>query len=319
MVSTPEEVWEEFENKKISQDTALELLITLVEKSRNEEVRIKAIKILNRLNFSNDYIFRVLENLLISDENEVIRSIVIQIIGTKFKEKAISPLEWTINHEKEYNNMISTIKWLGKIGTPNSKLILYNQIKKVVKTKYFNIERKIENKKFKKALKALLKEKSFEKFTSNELVKILINYYSIVNILKHVHNVFYELDLKTGLVTKLDLSDQQYEVKGTPYWWKNNLKTLSDVPGIENLTYTHYLDLSNNQIADIRELLNLPNLTHLILTNNKIDGEENLNYIKKLPNLKHLDLRGNNIIQIIKPNDFKPKIRVLLRNSYIEI
>jgi len=316
MVSSPEQIWDKFNNKKISQTIALEMLKTLIEKSVDEGVRIKAIKILDKLNLTSDYVFKLLENLLLSDESRVIRNLALQIIGVKFTDRALTPLEFAIDHEKEYFNLIEIIKWLGKTKTASTRLILYNHIKKILKQKHYNKDNKTEIRKLKKSLKELRKENLLENFTSNELAEILINYYSIINIMRHHPNVFFELDSATGLVMKLDLSNHEFEVKGTPFWWRNDIKTLSDVPGIEFLTNTHYLDLSNNEIFGIKKILYLPNLTHLVLTNNKIDGQENLSYLKKLPNLKYLDLRGNEIIHIIKPDDFRSSIRVLLRESF---
>ena len=70
---------------------------------------------------------------------------------------------------------------------------------------------------------------------------------------------------------------------------------------------------------NVKALNQLENLTHLILNNNKISKKENLNYLKRLSNLEYLDLRGNELGKDISPSEFNPKIKVLLRDSYIKI
>ncbi|MFX0082160.1 MAG: hypothetical protein ACFE94_10450 [Candidatus Hodarchaeota archaeon] len=320
MILNPDKIWKEFENNRLDKLTASELLIALIENSNNEDIRIKAIEYLMKIRILKDKLFDILENLLVSDESEKVRYLAVKFIGENFLHKSISLLIWAINHEKNYNSLIEIIKLLGKVDNEETKLVLFNEIRKIIKTKYLNKKRKIENKKFKKVLKKLLKEKDYEEFTHNEFVQILINFLTISNLFSHYYNVYYETNSQNGLIEKLDLSDYvEYEVKGTPWEWKNNITDLSEIPGLNNLNNLKYIDLSNNQINDIELIIHFQDLTHLILTNNNLSAEINLNYLTSLPNLIYLDLRGNDIINNIKLNDFPPQTRVLLRDSYIKI
>ena len=120
------------------------------------------------------------------------------------------------------------------------------------------------------------------------------------------------------LVEKLDLSDYfEFEVRGTPWGWKNNIHTISDISGLENLWSLKKLDLSNNQIENVKGLVGLKNLTHLMLSNNKISDVNYLKYLKQLSKLQFLDLCGNEIVNFIKKSDFYPNTRVLL-NRYVQ-
>ncbi|MFX1304081.1 MAG: hypothetical protein ACFE9X_12065 [Promethearchaeota archaeon] len=213
---------------------------------------------------------------------------------------------------------MTIIQTLKKINNDESKLILFNEIKRIIKTKYINKEKKIENKKFKKIIKKLIKSKKYEIFTHNELSEILINYITIANLTTQYPNVYYKLNPQNGLINELDLSDYlEYEVKGTPFGWKNNIKSISEIVGLNHLHHLKKIDLSNNQIEDVKELVNFEYLTHLILTNNKISELENLEYIKALRNLEYLDLRYNDIVNKINPYEFDTNIRVLLKDYLI--
>ena len=317
---SPKKVLEQFERNEINNSIAFDQLISFVENSENEHIREEATQILDRIGIFSEKLFGILENILISDTNRKIRNIALKFLERRFLNKALTPLKWAINHENDYECLITIIESLKKVNSEESKLILFNEAKKIMKTKYLNKEKRIENKKFKKVLKKLLKTKKYEFFTHKELSQILINFITIANLTKQYPNVFYEINSENGLLKELDLSDYlEFEVKGMPFGWKNNIKSISEIVGLKYLKYLKKIDLSNNQIEIFKELVNLENLTHLILTNNKISELENLENIKKLPNLEYLDLRNNDIVKKIHSNEFNPRIRVLLKDSYIKI
>ncbi|MFX1552858.1 MAG: hypothetical protein ACFFBV_02945 [Promethearchaeota archaeon] len=318
MVLTPEEIFEELKKNRINKFTAYDLLTSLVENSKSENIRVESIKSLEKIGLYNNKIFIILENLLISDSNKKIRKAAAEFLKNKFLEKALKPFKWAIKHEDDYECLMTIIQTLKKINNDESKLILFNEIKRIIKTKYINKEKKIENKKFKKIIKKLIKSKKYEIFTHNELSEILINYITIANLTTQYPNVYYKLNPQNGLINELDLSDYlEYEVKGTPFGWKNNIKSISEIVGLNHLHHLKKIDLSNNQIEDVKELVNFEYLTHLILTNNKISELENLEYIKALRNLEYLDLRYNDIVNKINPYEFDTNIRVLLKDYLI--
>jgi Leucine-rich repeat (LRR) protein len=188
----------------------------------------------------------------------------------------------------------------------------------MLKIKYLNKDKRIENKKFKKVIKRFIKTKQIAQFTHNELSEILINFLTILDLIKKYSNVYFELNPKTGLITELDLSDYlEYEVKGTPFGWKNNIQSLSELLGLKYLKSLKKIDLSNNNIDNIKDLIHLKELTHLILANNNIKQIENLTYILSLKNLQYLDLRGNEIGNQINLDNFNKKIKVILKDSLL--
>ncbi|MFX1409158.1 MAG: hypothetical protein ACFFA6_02305 [Promethearchaeota archaeon] len=322
MILTPEKICEEFHNNKLDKYTAFELLISLIENSENEDIRKQSIGSLEKIGLFNDRTFRIMENILISDSNGDLRNTAAKVIKKKFNnEKALIPLEWAIKHESNYGCLITMLKTIEKINSKEAKAILIDQLKKIKKTKYMNKEKNIENKRYKKTLKKLNKEREFEHFTQKELAEIIINYLTIRTLTYKFPNVYYELDPQTALIKELDLSDYiEYEVKGTPWGWKNNIKEISNIPGLSNLKKLEKIDLSYNQINDIKDLIQLVNLRQVILINNKISDSKNINYLKSLPNLEYLDLRGNEIAKNIRLDELKtPRLRLILNDSYIKI
>jgi len=189
-----------------------------------------------------------------------------------------------------------------------------------MKIKYLNKNKGIENKKFKRTLKIFFKNKKFDELTNQELAEIIINFLTIHYLTKKYPNVYFELYLPCGLVKELDLSDDiEYEVKGIPFGWKNNISLINEISCIKYLKQLKKIDLSNNQIENIKELTQLQNLTHLVLKNNKIEEKINLKYLKSFANLQYLDLRDNNITKKLVSSDFDLKTQVILNNSYTRL
>jgi Leucine-rich repeat (LRR) protein len=158
-----------------------------------------------------------------------------------------------------------------------------------------------------------LKSIKIKNLTHIELAEILINYLTISELTKKFYSVYFELE--QNFVSKLDLADVEYEVRGWKADFKNNIKELSEITGLENLNHLTHLNISNNQIKNIQDLIQLKNLTHLYLSNNKIQNLINLEYIKKIPNLKYIDLAGNQITDYLTSESIM-NIEINLRKYY---
>ncbi|MFX1337732.1 MAG: leucine-rich repeat domain-containing protein, partial [Promethearchaeota archaeon] len=195
------------------------------------------------------------------------------------------------------------VQTLVELNNNESKSVLVDMIKNIRKTKYLDEKNRIENKKFKRAIKKLIKREKIKNSTHKELAEIIINYLTISALTKKFYSVYFELE--DALVVKLDLADVEYEVRGWKSDFKNNIKEFNEITGIEFLKSLTHLNLSNNQISNIEELLKLKNLTHLYISNNKIKNLENLEYFKELPNLKYVDISGNPILEHLNSHNFK--------------
>ncbi|MFW9945277.1 MAG: HEAT repeat domain-containing protein [Candidatus Odinarchaeota archaeon] len=97
---TPEAIISDFLSGKLNFALAADLLISLLEKSNNPEVRRNSILALERLKGSNEKIFNILENCLLSDENHFIRSAAAKLIGQTYLKYGLKTLLWVIEHDK---------------------------------------------------------------------------------------------------------------------------------------------------------------------------------------------------------------------------
>ena len=318
MILNPQTILEDYNNRSINKFTATKLLTSIIENYDEENFRLEAINVLNALKIKTKTLFEFFENLLLSDSSEVIRNAAAKYVSTNFLEISLPVFRWVIQHETSYHCLVTVVNSLVKIQTSEAKSILLEQIKKIKDTKYLNVDKGFGNKKYRKALKSYFKRNLINKLSLEQLVAILINFLTIKNLIEEIPNAYFELDEKLLLIDKLDLSDYlEFEVKGTPWGWKNNIRSLSQITGLSNLKHLKTLDLSNNQIGDLEGINELENLTHLVLPNNQISDLKNLEYINQLTNLQFVDLCGNDISKNVKNKDFNPYCRVLL-NRYIQ-
>ena len=128
-MSTPKEIFSEFENKIIDKRSASEVLISLVENSKDEDLREESIKYIKKIGLKNRSTFEFLENLFISDYSENIRSAAFKAIKKNFEDKAIKPALYAIFKEKGLI-LIPVIEFLIKNFNPFScKDMLIKKIK----------------------------------------------------------------------------------------------------------------------------------------------------------------------------------------------
>ncbi|MFX0019082.1 MAG: leucine-rich repeat protein [Promethearchaeota archaeon] len=97
---TPETIVSDFLKGKMNFTLAVDLLISILEKSNNPEMRRKSILALERLQSSNEKIFNILENCLLSDENHFVRSAAAKSIGHTYLKYGLKSLLWVIEHDK---------------------------------------------------------------------------------------------------------------------------------------------------------------------------------------------------------------------------
>jgi Leucine-rich repeat (LRR) protein len=316
MEINPKVIYEDYLNGRFDKATLVKQLISIIENYEDDKVREDSIIVLGKLKLPNDSLFGLFENLLLSDSSEIIRNAAARYLSEHHLSNSISVFKWAIRHEKSYQCLLTVVKALVKINSKESKKALIDQIKKIRKTQYINPEKGYENKKYKEVLKPLIRRNKIINFSQKQLGDILINFYTIKHLIEEIPNVYFELNSTNVLVEKLDLSDYlEFEVKGTPWGWKNNIESLSKVTGLKNLLNLQILNLSNNQIKDLKDLVEMKSLIHLDLSNNKLSDPQNIEYLKQIPHLEFIDLRGNNLANIINISDFSPKTRILKENS----
>ncbi|MFX1572588.1 MAG: hypothetical protein ACFFB0_07560 [Promethearchaeota archaeon] len=221
MSITPNEVYENYRNSRIDITKTIDLLISLIENIDNDKIRKESIEILNKLNFNHSKVFKVLESILISDENENLRYSAAKVIKSKFLEKGLKPLLWALQHESSYNCLLIIIKSLAEIRDDRISASLINEIKR------------IEVKGITQSLFPILVNNKCDKIPDQILAEILINYITI----KHLKSKFDRLEFKIeeGYVTELDFSN----VDNLTVYWRDRyaLQDHSDILGIKNLSH----------------------------------------------------------------------------------
>ncbi|MBY8985125.1 MAG: hypothetical protein KGD65_08670 [Candidatus Lokiarchaeota archaeon] len=295
MELSPERIYEDFSKKFIDKTSATKLLLSLIESSEREEIRVESIKKLNHIGVKDDESFKLLENLVISDSNETIRNTAAIVLRNNFIDKALEPVKWAFTHEETpscldttYSTLIEIITNL--INKPNSlnRSILLTEVKA------------IRRKEFKLGFEALCETKNIENVTIKELGEILINFLTIILLEKSYWRLKYkirnckifELDFIFKGLTKLPESIKYLSHINTLILRYNQLTQLPDWIGTLNCLETLNINVNNlNKLPS--SIGTLSSLRELFLWKNELNSLPNS--IGKLVNLEKLNLRLNQL------------------------
>ena len=105
---TPEKVYYEVLINKLNHKVATDILISLLEKSDNVDIRTKCIETIGKLELKGVSLFKILENCMLSDEDSLVRSFCIEVISSRFPKLSLVPINWVIHND-------TSVMALGKI------------------------------------------------------------------------------------------------------------------------------------------------------------------------------------------------------------
>jgi len=97
---SPEKIYNDLITHRIKKNDAIELFTLIIEESNDISAITSTIKIISSLSFKSKRLFKLLENLLISDEEVNVRSSAAKALINNYIEELITPMKWTIEHEK---------------------------------------------------------------------------------------------------------------------------------------------------------------------------------------------------------------------------
>ena len=103
-----------YNNNKLSLDEVIGLFITILDEVDNIKKRLTAIEGLERLNSGEEKIYKIFENLLISDNNPIIRAKAAKAIIRNFLNKGLEVLKWVFQHERSIDVLIGIETCLNK-------------------------------------------------------------------------------------------------------------------------------------------------------------------------------------------------------------
>ncbi|MFX1236155.1 MAG: hypothetical protein ACFFAS_00720 [Promethearchaeota archaeon] len=295
----PEKIYQAYLNNELNSTVVIELLISLLEESENDQIRLESIKILNNLGNLPEKTFKFLEHLFVSESNQDIRLYAFKLVKRHFLYQSLSLIKWALQYESNIESLLEIIDAIILMETKEIKTILAEEVRKI--STFTTIPSKTFNSRnlFRDDLRRMFKSRKIEEFTLKALSEIYINYRALCMLKKRFFNVQYEL--KNARVVKLDLSDVEFEVRGWKSEFRNNIKNLFEIPELFAFHSLESLDISNNHLTCVKQLASLPCLSNVNLSNNNIYDMQNIKYFKQLPNLVHLDLQGNKIAQNIDP------------------
>jgi len=216
---TPSKIYENYRGNVLCKTETVDLLISLFENTDDDIIRRECLEILNKLDFNYKRIFKIIEDIFISEPNESLRFSAAKIIRSKFLKKSVSPFLWALQHESSYNCLITIIKSLEEINDDRIATSLKEKIEKIYTESIYTNLIPIED---------FFKYKSYI-----DLADILINYITIKYLTKKFKNIIFKFE--KGLASEIDFSNVDSQVIS----WRDRelLQNRSDIIGIQNLRF----------------------------------------------------------------------------------
>ena len=260
MEITPDKIYKEYLNNNLDKNAATKLFISLIENSESVKIRVECIKELDHIGISDEITFKFLENLFLSDSNEIIRYNAAITLGNNFLDKIYTPMKWALLHEESpsclktvYLTLIKILQNLVFNPDPLSKSFLITEIKS------------IKRKEFKIGFEILNETREIGSFVIGELKDILVNYFTIIFLEKSFWRLKSKLD-------KCKIVELDFIFKG--------LTRLPDV--IKNLTHLKTLILRYNQLTQLPDWISVLNSLEILNVNvNNLNAlPEEIGYLK---------------------------------------
>ena len=295
MELTPEKIHKEFLKNNLDKQSATKLLLSIIESSESDKIRVDGINKLENIGVNDKKTFKILENLLISDLNEKVRNSAALAIKNLYLEEALEPMKWALAHEHSPNCLESIYETL--------LLIIQNYIKKdTLLTRSFLLEelKKIRNREFKIGFESFCENQSINSLSNTDLGEILINYFTIILLEKIYWRLKYKI--KNCKIILLDFIFKGLIKLPEPIKHLSSLKVLilrynqlAYLPGwIGNLKSLESLNLNINNLKILpKSIGNLKSLEELLLWKNNLKSlPESIGDLSKL---KKLNLRLNDL------------------------
>lgn len=318
MEITPQKIYRNYDNKLLDKSSAIQDLISFIENSEKVSVRIKSIEILNKIGIKdNSMVFKILENLLISDSYEKIRNAAAEALKLNFIDRALVPIKWALYHEESplclstvYKTFLEIIKNLEKMDDSNSRAIMIGEIKNI-KEKEFTIS---------------IKNGKLEILSGKEIADNLINYYTLYYLEKTFwrlkskikHCKVIELDFKFKGVNEIPESIKYLfslkklilrynQISIVPEWIETfsdlevlnlNVNNISELPhSIGSLSSLKILSLWKNELKCLPNSICL--LNSLEILNLRLNQLNNLpDAIGNLSSLVELNMHDNKLTEV---------------------
>lgn len=251
-----------YENGQINIKALLDYVLTIIEKSEDLSYRIQSIEILTNFHLKNEDIYKLIENLLVSDENHIIRALSFKYLLENYYKFAQDLLQWAILND----NSTLFLKEIEPYLKSNESKLLFNLFGKRIQNISNNLRINPKDTRF--------------------LIHLGIELNSLNLILTNFEILYIQNENMLAMVKNERIVELNVVLK---------LKFLPE--SIGNLLELEVLNLSCNELSSLPEnMKNLKNLKVLDLSWNNFNSLPQV--ISKIPSLKIMNLDHNFLKEI---------------------
>ena len=265
----PTEIYRRYERNELDEVAAVGYLKSIIEGSNNEDLRVRSVEILGKMDLKAGEVFQFFEHLISSDENSQVRLESLKIIVRNFLHKSILIIHHVIKHEKSADNLYGLYKELENVKSKGA-ISLKNDMELFLGDKYI--------KKFNLIPREAMALQIIELEVGTEATHVF--YW-------HDASVF-AVEPKNGKVVDLVIYDYNFsEIKYLDLFSQLDSLTISsagvkEIANLQTLRNLKFLDLSLNEIREIKGLDSLTKLKTFYVNDNPIRKIEGIDHLKDL-------------------------------------
>jgi len=108
----PTDIYHRYQRNELDKAQVVDYLKSIIESSRDEELRVQSVEILGEMNLKAGEIFEFFEQLLTSDLNEKVRIVTAKLIVTNYLDVSEDLLKWIFKQEQSVDCLLEIQKAL---------------------------------------------------------------------------------------------------------------------------------------------------------------------------------------------------------------
>ena len=254
-IRTPEDIYQNVINKRISKKEALKILDSLLNESYRSEIRASVIDVIEKLSLFNDEVYGLLEKALLSDESDIVRFEAAKVIITHFDLSEESSLIYALENEQSIyvlRNVLQLNIFSNESSSNKIKVMILNRI-----SEFYNLN------------------------PEDAQFIMDIDYLDYIEFKEYYYSFSDKFNIPDNEMQEILREKAKLGFKGLGRIIRSNqgfiiglrLHDLNEIPtSIQYLKKLEYLEIKRSNLSNLdKNFDNLLNLKALVLSNNRMD------------------------------------------------
>ncbi|GAG78645.1 unnamed protein product [marine sediment metagenome] len=101
----PKQIFESYQRGELDRGSMIKTFISLIEGDDDKSVRLESLELLSELESRDPQIIKLIQNLLISDSDERMRSLALKVLIKHYLSQSHSEVRWALENDPSIDNL----------------------------------------------------------------------------------------------------------------------------------------------------------------------------------------------------------------------